>query len=93
MASVRAAGLSPEGRCKRLDLKPGDHVLEIGCGTGRNLPYLRDAVGPQGRVYGVDISAGMLERAQTLRDRHHGTMSNSIKRTPSIISRRSRSMA
>lgn len=55
----------------RLDLKPGDHVLEIGCGTGRNLPYLRDAVGPQGRVYGVDISAGMLARARTLRDRHH----------------------
>lgn len=53
-----------------LHVQPGAHVMEIGCGTGRNLPYLRDAVGPQGRVYGVDISAGMLERAQALRDRH-----------------------
>ncbi len=53
-----------------LHVQPGAHVMEIGCGTGRNLPYLRDAVGPQGRVYGVDISAGMLERAQTLRDRN-----------------------
>jgi ubiquinone/menaquinone biosynthesis C-methylase UbiE len=55
----------------RLDLRPGDHVLEIGCGTGRNLPYLREAVGPQGQVYGVDISAGMLERARMLCARHH----------------------
>jgi ubiquinone/menaquinone biosynthesis C-methylase UbiE len=53
-----------------LDVGPGAHVMEIGCGTGRNLPYLRDAVGPQGRVYGVDISAGMLERAQALRDQN-----------------------
>jgi len=55
----------------RLDLKPGDHVLEIGCGTGRNLPHLREAVGPQGRVYGVDISPGMLGRARALCDRSH----------------------
>jgi len=53
----------------RLDLKPGDHVLEIGCGTGRNLPHLREAVGPQGCVYGVDISPGMLARARALCDR------------------------
>ena len=30
----------------RLQLKPGDSVLEIGCGTGRNLRLLREAVGP-----------------------------------------------
>jgi ubiquinone/menaquinone biosynthesis C-methylase UbiE len=54
----------------RLDLKPGDRVLEIGCGTGRNFPYLREAVGPQGRVYGVDISSGMLARARMLCDRN-----------------------
>jgi ubiquinone/menaquinone biosynthesis C-methylase UbiE len=55
----------------RLDLKAGDHVLEIGCGTGRNLPYLHEAVGPQGRVYGVDISPGMLARARALCDRRY----------------------
>jgi ubiquinone/menaquinone biosynthesis C-methylase UbiE len=50
----------------RLELRPGHHVLEIGCGTGRNLPFLSKAVGPQGRVYGVDISPGMLGRADAL---------------------------
>jgi ubiquinone/menaquinone biosynthesis C-methylase UbiE len=50
----------------RLGLKPGDRVLEIGCGTGRNFPYLRRQVGPTGMVYGVDLSAGMLRRAREM---------------------------
>lgn len=54
-----------------LELSRGDSVLEIGCGTGRNFPYLRDAVGPKGRIYGVDISPRMLRKAQELRDANH----------------------
>jgi demethylmenaquinone methyltransferase/2-methoxy-6-polyprenyl-1,4-benzoquinol methylase len=50
----------------RLDLRPGETVLEIGCGTGRNLPFLSKAVGPHGRVLGVDLSPGMLARARAL---------------------------
>jgi demethylmenaquinone methyltransferase/2-methoxy-6-polyprenyl-1,4-benzoquinol methylase len=50
----------------RLALRPGDRVLEIGCGTGRNFPYLQDAVGPAGKICGVDLSAGMLRRAREL---------------------------
>jgi demethylmenaquinone methyltransferase/2-methoxy-6-polyprenyl-1,4-benzoquinol methylase len=52
----------------KMGLGRGDSVLEIGCGTGLNFPYLREAVGPEGRVYGVDISAGMLRQARALRD-------------------------
>lgn len=51
---------------QRLELKPGDHVLEVGCGTGRNLSLLHDAVGQEGHVYGVDLSEGMLAQAQEL---------------------------
>lgn len=51
---------------RRLGLSHGDAVLEIGCGTGRNFPHLREAVGPEGRIYGVDISRGMLGKAQEL---------------------------
>ena len=53
-----------------LELRSGDRVLEIGCGTGRNLGFLRDAVGPNGRVYGVDLSAGMLAKSQELAERN-----------------------
>jgi ubiquinone/menaquinone biosynthesis C-methylase UbiE len=55
---------------ERLQLRPGDRVLEIGCGTGRNLGHLHTAVGPAGRVYGVDISPGMLGKARELCARH-----------------------
>lgn len=49
-----------------LELEPGTTVLEIGAGTGRNLPYLMRAVGPAGRVIAVDASAGMLREARKL---------------------------
>lgn len=41
----------------------GALVLDIGCGTGRNFPALVEAIGPRGRLVGIDCSAGMLERA------------------------------
>lgn len=45
-------------------LDPGDTVVEMGCGTGANLPYLRDAVGPEGTVVGVDFTRRVLDRAR-----------------------------
>jgi ubiquinone/menaquinone biosynthesis C-methylase UbiE len=53
----------------RLMLQPGDRVLEVGCGTGRNFPYLYEAVGRPGYIYGVDLSAGMLRKADMMRNR------------------------
>ncbi|MGW0310850.1 class I SAM-dependent methyltransferase [Streptomyces flavidovirens] len=46
-----------------LGLRAGDAVLDAGCGTGRALPFLRDAVGPGGSVLGADITPAMLEAA------------------------------
>src|SRR6266496_2884009 len=51
----------------QLHLCPGNRVLEIGCGTGRNLHLLHQAVGSEGHIYGVDLSEGMLEKAKELR--------------------------
>jgi len=52
-----------------LALAPGDTVIEMGCGTGANLPYLREAVGPEGAVIGVDLAGGALGRARSRIDR------------------------
>jgi demethylmenaquinone methyltransferase/2-methoxy-6-polyprenyl-1,4-benzoquinol methylase len=47
-----------------LQLKPGDRVLDVGCGPGGSLPYLVDAVGPSGEVVGVEISPEMAVNAR-----------------------------
>jgi ubiquinone/menaquinone biosynthesis C-methylase UbiE len=48
-----------------LDLHPGMRVLDLPCGTGASFPALAPAVGSEGRVIGVDLSAGMAARART----------------------------
>jgi demethylmenaquinone methyltransferase/2-methoxy-6-polyprenyl-1,4-benzoquinol methylase len=57
---VRDVGL------KMLAAGAGEKILEIGFGTGHSLVSLAQAVGPAGRVYGVDLSEKMLEHAQAL---------------------------
>lgn len=46
---------------------PGDHVLDIGCGTGQSTRDAARAAVP-GTALGVDLSARMLERARQLSD-------------------------
>jgi len=57
------------GCVRALGLEPGDTVVEFGCGPGVNVPALREAVGPTGRVVGVDITGAMLDRARGLAER------------------------
>lgn len=47
-----------------LSLRPGDTVVEIGCGTGLNFSLLERSVGGEGKIIGMDISEAMLERAR-----------------------------
>lgn len=47
-----------------LDLPPGATVLDLGCGTGLNFAAIHAAIGPRGRLLGVDSSASMLGAAR-----------------------------
>ncbi len=45
-------------------LDEGDTVVEFGCGTGANLSYLREAVGADGRVVGIDFTRRVLDQGR-----------------------------
>jgi ubiquinone/menaquinone biosynthesis C-methylase UbiE len=48
----------------RLGLQGGETILDVGCGAGHNFPYLVPAIGPYGRVIGVDLAENMLAQAR-----------------------------
>ncbi len=49
---------------RALRLRPGQTVVDLGCGTGENLSALRNAVGPGGSVVGIDLTDAMLAVAR-----------------------------
>jgi ubiquinone/menaquinone biosynthesis C-methylase UbiE len=48
----------------RLNVSPGDRVLDVGCGTGNDARMLASLVGPTGQVTGIDVSKTMIDVAQ-----------------------------
>jgi demethylmenaquinone methyltransferase/2-methoxy-6-polyprenyl-1,4-benzoquinol methylase len=58
---------------KKLKLKAGDHVLDIGCGLGGSFPYLVEAVTQSGLVVGVEISPEAANNAQRRIQKHGWT--------------------
>jgi len=49
---------------ERLELRDGDHVLDMGCGTGASFEDLRSAVSATGQVTGIELSEEMAEVAR-----------------------------
>jgi ubiquinone/menaquinone biosynthesis C-methylase UbiE len=54
-----------------LKLERGDTAVEIGCGTGLNFRLLRERVGPEGKIIGVDLTAEMLSEASKRIERYN----------------------
>jgi SAM-dependent methyltransferase len=57
--------LDPLGRAALAALapRPGERILDVGCGSGQTALQLAEAVGPSGRVVGVDISEPLVAAA------------------------------
>ncbi len=47
-----------------VDPRPGETVLDLGCGAGLDLFFYARAVGDGGRVCGLDLSAAMIAKAR-----------------------------
>jgi ubiquinone/menaquinone biosynthesis C-methylase UbiE len=44
-----------------LDVRPGERVLDVGCGRGAVLTRVAEATGPQGHAVGIDLAPRMVE--------------------------------
>jgi demethylmenaquinone methyltransferase/2-methoxy-6-polyprenyl-1,4-benzoquinol methylase len=53
-----------KGVVEKMDIKPGQSILDLGSGTGRNDCLLAQWIGSQGKIIGLDISDGMISQAR-----------------------------
>jgi acyl dehydratase/ubiquinone/menaquinone biosynthesis C-methylase UbiE len=63
---LSTAWLEPYRRraVSQLRLQPGDVVLDVGCGTGMSFEPIQAAIGPTGRLVGIEPSPEMLGNAR-----------------------------
>lgn len=54
----------PDAIIRRSGIKPGQRVLEIGCGSGAYTTFVARAVGPDGTVEALDIQPAMLKQLE-----------------------------
>lgn len=64
LGRIRLAEAVRREAVDRLELRPGDIVIDVACGTGLSFPLIEERIGAQGKLIGVDLSAEMLQKAQ-----------------------------
>ena len=64
LLSGGSEGRLRDAAVRRLGVRPGERILEIGIGTGSGLRDLAECAGPSGAAVGVDLSDGMLAVAR-----------------------------
>jgi predicted methyltransferase len=69
--SDRDAKQRPRELVVAIGVKPGMTVADVGTGPGYMLPFLSEAVGPQGKVYAEDVFPDFLAKARTNATRHN----------------------
>ena len=62
----RGEALGRRRAIELIDVQPGMRVLDLACGPGTLTRRLATAVAPDGEVVGVDLAAGMIQRATEL---------------------------
>lgn len=49
---------------EKLYLRPGDYVIDVGCGTGLSFGLIEERIGPAGQLVGIELSPDMLAVAR-----------------------------
>jgi ubiquinone/menaquinone biosynthesis C-methylase UbiE len=63
-----------------LELRRGEIVVDVACGTGLNFEPIIERVGPEGRLFGIDLSPDMLAARELAQSPVAGTTSSSSTR-------------
>jgi ubiquinone/menaquinone biosynthesis C-methylase UbiE len=67
LLNLLSAGLYPrfiKHVIGKMDIRPGQSILDLGSGTGRNDYFMAQAIDSQGKIVGLDISDDMISRAR-----------------------------
>ena len=81
----RASYLDPEGIFRAFELRKGTRIADVGSGTGFFALPAGRIVGPEGRVYAVDLSPEMLEDLQSKLGREPRSNVEAIRSTEDRI--------